>query len=1035
MPNAIDIARGVLRRKREDGGTDNGVVYDELGNVLMPAVSYEQPEEKKKDIVERAQEVAGRQEPVYDAMGAVAVPPQAPEGAQEGAYDRAMKKVGDAGAAIGAPIARGLQTTADDYRKNLQRHTESAGALQSQANKDAAGERGWQGRVLAPLESANAMLATGFAPVSAAATTIGHGAEWLTGNKGFGERAEFLAGFLDPSHVGMAKGALMKGASLANDFNPVAAAFVPVMKVTPELEKAKQMFNEGKSKDEIWKETMMRPGPDSHYPPAQINEHGELIYSPWEKEAQPRWFTEVSDENLKLERTPHLDPQQTAISEINVNKLKAYLAEHPEMAELYPDLWQLNQDIQVGKKFNPRGSFNSETEIAPGQWGMKLETRAQTPEEARRIVAHELNHYAAEVGGFERGNSPSNPTITDFLVSERAKAQQNYDSIRAEIKKFTDESYEAALQEFNIHPYSPEALDLYVKTKEAAMDVFRQHEPEKVALLNRSEYILDNIKDKFDMYQHMYGEATSNATEHRLDWSMDKRRENPPEFMFRTNDPNNPYRPIPEEYLYSEKELYDFLREQEAAKNAAIGNSPLVSVSESVPAEIKAPQGNLNFRASDLALKGPEKQTVQSFLDQIKTRPGFTKDSVEELAAKFPDRNAVVTKAEFESAIPQSQYNKVDLKSSHAEGSVNQHYMDEAHDMVMENLHEVLGDYMTDRLNIRRPTPELVDELYFFDHGDRKFDELPEELRKAIIAHTPAGEDPSKYTSRAIGQSISDRTQATYEAILNNAGIDTSKTGYRYQADQRLVRTSKSYSGNEIDTNSPNYFEIAITNPEQKNKYKHYSSFDPNGENGGIVSHVRGEFLPEGGSIIQRKETPQEAKSKYTGYKYFEAKPNSMVIEEIQSDVQKGIKQSGATLQAHASGFKGAIQHAIEGGAKTVYFPTAETVSVVRPGRTAKNYAPIYDQEIVKYGINPLKEIPGVSVKKVADGAYWEIDFTPEAADHILKGKGQRTPGFKSGGIVQRAMDISRFGTDAVQTAVNKARQHRRRPETPRSKQ
>ena len=62
-------------------------------------------------------------------------------------------------------------------------------------------------------------------------------------------------------------------------------------------------------------------------------------------------------------------------------------------------------------------------------------------------------------------------------------------------------------------------------------------------------------------------------------------------------------------------------------------------------------------------------------------------------------------------------------------------------------------------------------------------------------------------------------------------------------------------------------------------------------------------------------------------------------------------------------------------------------------------YAAIYDQEVIKYGLNPLKEIPGVEVNPI-DDMYYEINFAPEAKDYILKGKGQKAPGFAEGGEV-----------------------------------
>jgi hypothetical protein len=124
-----------------------------------------------------------------------------------------------------------------------------------------------------------------------------------------------------------------------------------------------------------------------------------------------------------------------------------------------------------------------------------------------------------------------------------------------------------------------------------------------------------------------------------------------------------------------------------------------------------------------------------------------------------------------------------------------------------------------------------------------------------------------------------------------------------------------------------------------------------------------------------------------------------MVIEEIQSDAQKGKAQSGALRQAHGTMFKAAIQHALEGGVDTVYYPTAKTIGGIRL-KESSAYAPIYDQQIIKEGLKPLLKIPGVNANKIGD-AYYEINFTPEAKDFILKGEGQSAPGYAGGGFVK----------------------------------
>jgi hypothetical protein len=110
------------------------------------------------------------------------------------------------------------------------------------------------------------------------------------------------------------------------------------------------------------------------------------------------------------------------------------------------------------------------------------------------------------------------------------------------------------------------------------------------------------------------------------------------------------------------------------------------------------------------------------------------------------------------------------------------------------------------------------------------------------------------------------------------------------------------------------------------------------------------------------------------------------------------VETSGPLHQAHGTVFKAAVQHALNQGADTVYYPTSKIIGDVRKADPS-DYASIYDQQIVKEGLKPLLKIPGVTARKVGD-SYHEIDFTPEAKEFILKGEGQLAPGYAEGGLV-----------------------------------
>jgi len=996
----IDLAKTVLRRKRSDGGTN----FDE---------------------------------PVMDPMGGAAMPIVPQADAQESAYDRAMKKVASAVGSVGenviAPIGRGLSAVGQEYSKNLREHSDSARALADQARRDASGERGWSGRLLSPFESANAMLGTGFAPLSAAASTLGHGATKLTGNPGFGQRVEFASGFLDPSHVGMAKGALLKGAKVAEDVAPYAAMFLPVKRTDPNLPIADTMRAEGRAPEEIRSQTGIHFGPENYFGSYELESplpdqygryqrYGEMPETP-----QPRPFKEISDEGLTLSRAPEKDIGVTPTSSI-----QAYDVVHPELLKDFPELQDVIFDVKVHPMYEGHGYYAM---MGEDHYQPKVYVRAKDEEQARSIVAHELQHFVSDKGGLEQGSSPesfekfnikSEPSLVKFFEQEVSSAQNIVIKAQEEKNAYVEPMLRDHAEFYGIDPNTPNgrlSLDNFRDDLERSWELrLYQSDPAKFEEIARADYINKNIKEPFDMYQHIYGEALARATQDRLLFSAEERAQTPIRFTRPTYGPDGEptiLNSVPENALFSDMQL---------SKARTSYEDPYYSISQpSMPSMSVAPAGNLNFQASELALKGPEKQTVQSFLDQIKNRPGFTRDSIEELAAKFPDKNAVVTKADFESALPQSKYSKQDLKNANKDAEYDEHLMDEAHDAVMEDLNSVYEEVLKDHYRIS-PTPENVQAVRNWEAGEITISDLPQELQNAVLRNTPKRMTPETYFSSLTEETTATRIEDTYHQFYEqqyDIVPGQAPKNYQYETYQRLVKSPEK---------NDNYFEFAITHPDQKQTYKHYPEFES--ENGNPVSHVRGNFLPEGGEIIVgKKEDPSKPKI-FWGNSLYKTKPNSMVIEEIQADIQKvqGKEQTGVTRHSHGVAFKAAIQHAIEGGAKTVYMPTSGPIATVR-GKDPKQFKSIYDEQIVKEGINPLREIPGVSVKKVADGAYWEIDFTPEAADYILKGKGQRTPGFKTGGVVQRALDISRFGTDAVQSAVNKARQHRRRPETPRSKQ
>ena len=422
------------------------------------------------------------------------------------------------------------------------------------------------------------------------------------------------------------------------------------------------------------------------------------------------------------------------------------------------------------------------------------------------------------------------------------------------------------------------------------------------------------------------------------------------------------------------------------------------------PLYVVPPQGNLNLTPMARAeiLKGPEAQTPENFLNQLRGKPGMTQEGFDDLAKRYQglEPNTRMTKVEFEQNIPASQYNKVDLANS-AE-SADAHLLQQAEEMVMEdrfNIYEGVLEHIG-----ARPTRENLTLLDEYHNNNLPFEQLTPDLQRSLTRVEATTPDRMNVLDDIFAEERQNAVNNTFETLREQdyaySGLEPG--GYAYREYQRLLV-------NPEDTDV-GYFEIGVSHPDQMSGYKHYPGHE--GEEG-LIGHVRGTFIPadapdEARQLIQPRLSSDE--------KIF-AKPNSMIIEEIQSDAQKGKAQSGALRQAHGTMFKAAIQHALENGADTVYYPTAKAIAGVRLTESSK-YAPIYDQQIVKEGLKPLLKIPGVNSNKIGD-AYYEINFTPEAKDFILKGEGQAAPGYAQGGGVST---YDPFQVDKIMNTINAPR-------------
>jgi hypothetical protein len=405
------------------------------------------------------------------------------------------------------------------------------------------------------------------------------------------------------------------------------------------------------------------------------------------------------------------------------------------------------------------------------------------------------------------------------------------------------------------------------------------------------------------------------------------------------------------------------------------------------------PLGNLNIRPSITAdaLRGPDTQPISNFIQQVKGMPGVTKEGTKTglMAFEDMDPNTRMTKAAFVRELLPSSYEIVDLR-----------------DAAKENVH-LDRERIDDELDVADVVDAFtraykVPDEYLGELADGSWDDLSAGAKKFLAKKKIRNEEQFDNAMGGIREEIID------DELERLYGDEVPVNGYVYTKTQRLVKAAE----------GDQYGEYGVTHPDQQGGYKHYDNAPA-----GTMGHFRGAYNPTASMTLAHWDANGTAKT-------FKTLPNSYVIEEIQSDVQKpeyraprvtateflqGIRtptqtalpqtapaQVGHLHQVHGLLFKAAVQKALELGADTVYLPTAKTIANDRriprqPVETGK-FAPIYDQAIVKEGLKPLLKIPGVT-SNVVNG-YHEIRFSPEAKEHIRNGPGQTIPGYAKGGIV-----------------------------------
>ena len=462
------------------------------------------------------------------------------------------------------------------------------------------------------------------------------------------------------------------------------------------------------------------------------------------------------------------------------------------------------------------------------------------------------------------------------------------------------------------------------------------------------------------------------------------------------------------------------------------------------------PLGNLNIQPAIRAeaLRGPDSQPVRNFLQQVRGLPGVTQEGLTTglMAFENMDPNRRMTKAEFVRELLPSSYEIVDLRNAAADSSA--HYRSEAELHLEDDPEDIYN-----QLGLPERYHEEFSEALQYKYG---FEDLSAGLKKALkkLKINNDGELTLAY-DEAYKSAV--ETTMEYMADMNNEELDLDENGYVYSNIQRLTGpnmgdvygefgvahpdqqgeythytsapegTMGHFRGtyNPADPMTLSTFGTTLTPERIKQLDKEFKKafgsdlltdnnrlrnlkkliskpdFTPGDAhylNKYIEDNLNEDFEWTEDEMVDKMQKIARKKVEEASV---ETKPGSYVIEEIQSDVQKGAQQKGHLHQVHGILFKAAIQKGLEQGADTIYLPTAEVIAKARNEKTS-SFAPIYDQAIVKEGLKPLLKIPGVTSKMF--NGYHEISFTPEAKEYILNGPGQTVPGYAKGGLVKKPM-------------------------------
>ena len=267
---------------------------------------------------------------------------------------------------------------------------------------------------------------------------------------------------------------------------------------------AKALEAKGANPEEIWKQTGNVKAPDNMW--RQEIPDNEAMAFQYPKEGNMSYLDKYSQElyNVPYGRLPSSEKgmggQRDKVIKLADAEMKKYeqvgtTLSHPKLYESYPNLKDIELQQWIGPKegsYYPQGRSNKEPNpyIAVG---------AESPEQLKSTLLHELQHGIQMNEGFSRGGSP-----TEFLTPLVKKRDELYGNITELNNKLSNavgtSEYEKLMnQKLRLIPEVTQYDDMI------------------------------NLKDKaFNQYQRLLGESEARLTQNRIPLTQEQRLQNFP---------------------------------------------------------------------------------------------------------------------------------------------------------------------------------------------------------------------------------------------------------------------------------------------------------------------------------------------------------------------------------------------------------------------------------------------------------------------------------------------------------------------------